>query len=299
VLVVSGRAGRNAGSRPVFVSTACLPQSAPLHRRLSVYGSFDLKRVELGARVSVTPEDVERVVGQVDRGWQFLVHNYFPPPPVPFVLNLASEDEATRWRSLDLIDRALALTSRLGATYYSVHGGFVTDPVSFGTTSFVFPPVRLGEASAAMDRFVATVTTALRSAERYGVQLLVENNVCSPELRGKVLFTTAQEFQDLFDAVPSPYLGMLLDTGHLHVSAATLGFDPEVFVSDVAPYVRAIHLHDNDGFSDTHRPADPRSPMMALLRRPEFAIVPLIVEAQFDGVADLREYVRGLREELT
>jgi sugar phosphate isomerase/epimerase len=278
--------------RSIFVSTACLPGVQPVTSRISLYRSHGLEAIELGAGVSADKDSLSQVVGM---GCQFLVHNYFPPPPAPFVLNLASGDADIRRKSLDFVSEALALTASLGAPFYSVHAGFITDPASFGTTSFVFPmPASPDEAQSAMDRFITTLEIVTDRAQRLGVQVLVENNVCSPELRDKLLLQTADEFLELFGALRSPHLGMLLDIGHLNVTAHTLGFDRMSFVDQVAPYVRAFHVHDNDGMADTHQPVQPGSWVLDVLRRPEFARLPVIVEARFRSVADLRIHVDWL-----
>lgn len=280
----------------LFVSTACLPGVQSVTSRVSLYRSHGLDAIELGAGVSADKDNLSQVAGLE---CQFLVHNYFPPPPEPFVLNLASGDAGIRQQTLDFVSEALALTARLGAPFYSVHAGFITDPTSFGTTSFVFPmPASPDEAQCAMDRFIATLEIVTDHAQRLGVQVLVENNVCSPELSGKLLLLTADESLRLFRALPSPYLGVLLDTGHLNVTAHTLGFDRMSFVDEVAPYVRAFHIHDNDGAADTHQPIQPGSWVLDVLRRPEFAGLPIVVEARFEAVTDLRRHVDWLNMEL-
>jgi len=282
--------------RLIFVSTACLPGVQPITSRISLYRSHGLDAIELGAGVSADKDSLSQVAEMKCR---FLVHNYFPPPPDPFVLNLASGDAGIRQRSLDLVTEALALSARLAAPFYSVHAGFSTDPTSFGTTSFVFPmPASPDEAQLAIDRFIAALEIALDRAQHFGVQLLVENNVCPHELRGKLLLQTVDEFLALFRVLPSPHLGMLLDTGHLNVTANTLGFDRIAFVEKVASYVRAFHVHDNDGIADTHQPAQPGSWVLDVLRRPEFADLPIVVEAKFKTVSDIRRHVEWLKGEL-
>lgn len=287
-------AGSNAHS--IFVSTACLLGVQPIPSRISLYRSYGLNAIELGAGVSVDKDSLSQVVGME---CQFLVHNYFPPPHDPFVLNLASGDDDIRQRSLDLVTEALALTAQLDAPFYSVHAGFITDPTSFGTTSFIFTmSASPHEAQFALHRFTTALEIALDCVQLFGVQLLVENNVCSEELRGKLLLQTADQFLQLFHLLPSPHLGMLLDTGHLNVTANTLGFDRMAFVEKVAPYVRALHVHDNDGTADTHQPVQPGSWALDVLRRPEFASLPIVVEAKFDDVTDLRRHVDWLKDEL-
>lgn len=287
-------AGSNAHS--IFVSTACLPGVQPITSRISVYRGHGLNAIELGAGVSADEDSLSQVAGME---CQFLVHNYFPPPRNPFVLNLASGDNDIRQRSLDLVTQALTLTARLAAPFYSVHAGFITDPISFGTTSFVFPmPASPDEAQLAMDRFTTALETVLDHAQHFDVQLLVENNVCSRELRGKLLLLTADGFLKLFRVLPSPDLGILLDTGHLNVTAHTLGFDRISFVDKLAPYIRAFHVHDNDGKDDTHQPVQPGSWVLDVLRRPGFASLPIVVEAKFDDVTGLRRHVDWLKDEL-
>lgn len=268
-----------------------------LEDRVYQYRQYGLTAVELGARVTVNGDSAPHISARDNR---FLVHNYFPPPAEPFVLNLASPKENIRQRSMKLILEALALSARLGAPFYSVHAGFITDPIGTGETSFIFPmPASPAEVRLAMERFVAGLACALERAQALGLHVLVENNVCSPELHGKLLLQTAEEFGALLQTLPSSNLGILLDTGHLNVTAHTLGFNPLDFVERIAPYVRGLHVHDNDGSADTHRPAEAGGWVLEVLRRPQFAGLPIVVEARFDSLADLRSHVDWLRGELS
>lgn len=280
----------------IFASTACLPNTEPLESRVALYRSHGLQAIELGARVAVHKDSLTQVA---NTDCSFLIHNYFPPPVKPFVLNLASNDQTVRERSLFLISEALTLSKRLGAPFYSVHAGFITDPIGFGTTSFIFPmPESPDEGRYALERFIEALKIVLEKANRLGLRILVENNVCTPELRGKLLLQTADEFAELFGAISDPHLGILLDTGHLNVTAHTLDFDRLAFIEQVAPYTRAFHVHDNDGSADTHQPIQPDSWALHVLSRPELASLPIVVEAKFDGVNELRQHVDWLKKEL-
>jgi len=44
----------------------------------------------------------------------YLIHNYFPPPSKPFVLNLASLDDKLYKQSIDLCINAIKLSKNLG-----------------------------------------------------------------------------------------------------------------------------------------------------------------------------------------
>lgn len=286
----------NATASSIFVSTACLGTSEPLLSRVSAFLEHGIQSIELGARV--TTEGVSRIAFQLPPA-NYLVHNYFPPPLVPFVLNLASVSQEVRQRSLDLVSNALQLSAELNSSFYSVHAGFITDPTGFGSTSFLFPmPTSPLEEHRAMKRFITSLGYSLEKAQQSGVQLLVENNVCTPELRGKLLLQSAEEFLHLFNVLPSPNLGILVDTGHLNVTAHTLGFDRMAFVEQIAPFVKGFHIHDNDGTADLHQPVKPGSWVLEVLKRPEFAATPIIVESVFSTVEELHEHVGWLRKEL-
>jgi sugar phosphate isomerase/epimerase len=88
----------------------------------------------------------------------------------------------------------------------------------------------------------------------------------------------------------------LLDTGHLNVSARTLGFVREEFVEAIGGYVRAFHVHDNDGRSDQHRPVEDDSWVWPVLDQPALAALPAVIEARFDSVTALRAHHQTLQQ---
>ncbi|MDD5470140.1 MAG: sugar phosphate isomerase/epimerase [Candidatus Peribacteraceae bacterium] len=274
----------------VFASTACLPETAPLLERIHVYHTHGIDAVELGAKVTLAtpfrPEDLP-LPGS------YLLHNYFPPPEHPFILNLASADPALRLRSVEFVKGAVRTSAKLHAPVYSVHAGFVTDP----TLSFAFTQKpKAGEAASALQRFVASLCEVLTVAEACGVQLLVENNVCLPHLRGQLLCQTPEEFVELFSLVSTARLGILLDTGHLNVSAKTFTFSPLHFLEKLENHIGALHLHGNDGNADQHQSVGEEGWIMDMLHRPAIACVPWIVEASFPDVSALSAHVRFLQQ---
>jgi len=280
----------------VAASTACLPGVQPLSDRIEDFRRHGITTIELGAGVSVG-DDLNVLFAA--EGVQFLVHNYFPPPPKTFVLNLASADLAVRAQSLRMVEFALDLSARLKAPFYSVHGGFITDPIGFDGTGFVFPaPQSATQAVAAMERFIDAVRSLLTHARTAGVKLLVENNVCVPSSAGKLLLQSADEFESLFASIEDPHLGVLLDTGHLNVTARTFGFDRLQFVDRLQPFVRAFHIHDNDGSADTHRPVVEGSWVIDVLRRDALGGLPIVVESKFATPTDLAGHLEWLQASL-
>jgi hypothetical protein len=188
-------------------------------------------------------------------------HNYFPAPEDPFVMNLASTNEALRQRTLAHCLQGLELAKASGSPYFSAHAGFCIDP----------DPKQLGhplDIDQPYDRaehwslFIKSLEAILPYAESLGITFLIENNVLAPfnynPDRPLVLLCVDQhEMLRLIEEVSHPRLGLLLDTAHLKVSANTLGFDMHEAASAVAPHVHVVHHSDNDGLSDTNRPLPP------------------------------------------
>ncbi len=284
-------------NQDLFVSTSCLLYEQPLSSRISLYQQHGLNNIELGGGVSVGKDDFSTI--NLSR-YNLLIHNYFPPPSSnSFVLNLASIDDDVRKRSLEMVLNAIDLAVEVDAAFYSVHGGFITDPVSSDGTSFVFPyPESPDDAMRAIDRFAETIQKILEYAEKCNIGILIENNICSVKHRGKLLLQTAEEFLLLFRILDSPLLGILLDTGHLNVSAKTLGFNRMSFVEQLSQHIQAIHIHDNDSTADTHQPICENSWVIDVLRRSEFADIPFIIEAKFDNIKDLSKHTEWLKNKI-
>lgn len=183
------------------------------------------------------------------------VHNYFPPADPPFVFNLASVDERIRDRTLACMKEAMALSALLGAERYGVHAGFLVDPpISFlGRT---WQTLERADLSVAQSLFVDSVIELHEYAERTGIELLIENNVLTTGTRDEggddvLLMASAEQICDLMVRLPAG-VGLLMDVAHLKVTAATLGFDPAEGLHATSRFVRAYHLSDNDGKSDSN-----------------------------------------------
>jgi sugar phosphate isomerase/epimerase len=197
------------------------------------------------------------------RRFRFLVHNYFPPPEVPFVLNLGSADPEIRRLSLDHCRGAIDLAHELETDLFTVHAGFALEP----KVSELGRPIT-GEITTDLETcyriFRDSVGSLVAYGEKSGVDLGIENNVVAPfNLRdGRntfLLMATAEEIVRLMTDIASPHLGVLIDSGHLNVSARSLGFEREGFLETVRPWLLGWHLSDNDGTADSNKPFGPEA----------------------------------------
>lgn len=243
-------------SQQVFVSTGAF-NSKNLEGILEEALAASVPCVELSSGLRFQG-DLRQVIDKYSDRITFLVHNYFPPPEKPFVLNLAAPDPGVLERSMTHCRAAIDLAHELHSPVFSVHAGFAFHPrVEDLGRPFGGSPVESRDIT--FDRFKASVLELVAYAAERQVMLLVENNVVAPfnAPQGRnalLLLAESEEMVRFAEAVDSDNFGYLIDFGHLKVSAQTLNFDREEFLRKVQPWVRALHLSDNDGSEDSNEP---------------------------------------------
>jgi sugar phosphate isomerase/epimerase len=218
--------------------------------------------LEFTSNLAPHPKLVESVLAARTPELALYVHNYFPPPVTPFVLNLAATDPTIREASHTLCHAAIDLSAQLGAPFYSVHAGFAmnlsADQLGQPAQQAALPSRQLIDRPTAERAFRESVVELSAYARERGVRLLLENNVITQTQvaagRGdSLLLTTPRECRAFLDALADPNVGLLVDVAHARVSAGALDFDHAEFFN-LGEYVQALHLSDNDGLRDNNQP---------------------------------------------
>ena len=89
------------------------------------YSRFnDIFAIELSSGLKCNSEELLHLVEAKKMKFKFLVHNYFPAPAKPFVLNIAATDTDSLEPSMKMARRGIDLSYQLGSPFYSVHAGF-------------------------------------------------------------------------------------------------------------------------------------------------------------------------------
>ena len=189
----------------------------------------------------------------------FQVHNYFPPPADPFVLNLGSLDKQVGERSIAHVEQALQWCVALGADRYSFHAGFLLDP-KVDELGKRIPSRSLFDRDECIEVFVSRVSRLAEIAERIGVVLMIENNVLSANnakefSANPLLMCDPQECQKIMGLLPGS-VKQLIDVAHLKVSANSLNFDASQMFELCNERIAAYHLSDNNGLEDSNKPFD-------------------------------------------
>lgn len=263
--------------RRIYVST-CAFGHRDLADALDAAAYQGITNVELSSGLAHRPDNLELALSRASQ-FRFKVHNYFPAPAQPFVLNLASTDPEVSRRSLRHARQLCDLTAMLGDDAASIHAGFAIDPDVKELGALIDPRHR-SSLDAALERFRDAVEALSVYAGEVGVRLLLENNVLARfnlvDGRNELLLMVGpDDIVEFFEGIDAPNVGLLLDTGHLLVSSNTLGFDPIKALDALAPYIEGWHVSSNDGIWDTNDPPSEDDPVLDWLSTTEarFAVI--------------------------
>lgn len=240
----------------VYVSTGAF-QTRDLHEILKICSENGISHIELSANLCCDQSILSELIHFVElRQFKFLVHNYFPSPEVPFVLNLASVDSSMIERNRIFCKDAIRLCAKLKSPYYSVHAGYCFNALveHLGDDLSGLKPVQMEEAKAI---FIESMKIIADYAKLYNITVLIENNVLSSnnlvEGENKLLLgVNADDLIHILHRVERENIGLLLDVGHLYVSSKSLEFSIEKFIDACKPFIKCIHFSENDGRKDTN-----------------------------------------------
>ena len=190
-----------------------------------------------------------------------LLHNYFPAPKVPFVLNLASENIEIRELSLNHCLKNIELSAKNNIDFYTAHAGFCIDPEPDKLGKFIQIEKKF-QRSKHIDIFLESLNKILTFAESLKVNFYIENNVVSKQNYSKnknvnsFLCCESGEINYVINEINRTNFGLLLDTAHLKVSSSTLGLEKEKEVKEILDKIKVIHHSDNDSKVDSNEPLD-------------------------------------------
>ena len=185
-----------------------------------------------------------------------LMHNYFPAPKTPFVLNLASKNEKIRFSSINHCLINLEISKQNNIPFFSAHSGFCIDP---GYESLGHKLVSYSNKIEKKEHFKLFEDSLLKikaHCEKNDICFLIENNVITKEniLNGSnpLLCCSSNEIIEFLKSINSKHINLLLDTAHLKVSCNSLKLNLMDEMKSLIPFTKAIHHSDNNGIYDTN-----------------------------------------------
>lgn len=239
----------------IAVSSGCF-MCNELDKIVSIARKIGIENIELSANVKHNgrTELTKDLTKHSDIN--FLIHHYFPAPHDPFVCNIAHP--ATVEKSCEFIQENIKMCGILGIPYYSLHAGYGINPKAtlLGNDQSFLIPIPYEQS---LKLFVDTAIKLEKFADQFKVKLLWENNVVAfvnqfENTRTPYLFSDIKFLEELENDSWWKNALVLLDIGHLKVSANTLKFSIDEFMERISQKVVHIHASDNDGLVDNNKP---------------------------------------------
>ncbi|NOQ75662.1 MAG: TIM barrel protein [Crocinitomix sp.] len=236
-----------------FVSSSCVKHEKIIDsiRELNAFG---FNAIELSGGTRPYPEMLMDLKSAKENlGVDLLLHNYFPPPPVDFVLNLASAHDTIQQQSLEHCKRAIEMSIALETGQFGFHAGFFID-IKVSEIGKKLSPSDITDKNEAFDRF-CDAHQHLTTFAGNDLKLYVENNVFSKsnhesfEGKNPLMLTDLEGFKELKSRID---YNLLLDVAHLKVSCKTLDQNFTETLELLFNSSDYIHVSDNDGLHDTN-----------------------------------------------
>jgi sugar phosphate isomerase/epimerase len=275
----------------IYVSTSCLKNPSNIIQVLKEYEKAGIENVELG---SVHKYFNIKELKQFN--FNFIIHNYFPPPKIPFNFNLASKNNEIKEKSSNLAKDAINLCVNIESPLYTFHAGFTVDPPNLGEA---FPKENITNRKEAISTYIEEVIKIVDYGNSRGIKTAMEPNVVQKfnlikERNEFSLFADFPEIEDLFQSLNETKLGLLLDLGHTIVTSHWLKFDKDQFVKKCKKKVLAIHASNNNGLQDQHKSLTKDCWQTSKLK--EFKNIPITLETMNLTIDEIKKNINLVKE---
>ena len=270
----------------IYVSSSSINNSS-IESSINELIKLNIRNIELSGGTNHSENIASTLKKLKDKfSLNFLIHNYFPPPREDFVLNIASFNDKTRRRSIDFIKASVDLAHEIGIGYYSVHAGYRKhfDP---GTEGGYFVPDDSQNISYdhALTIIHESIFEIMDHAKKYNVSIGIENlfpHIDSPD--SSLLCTPDEIFKFLDTVTYNAGAILLLDLGHLCISANHFNFDKDKFLNTLLKKyhfrISWIHISGNDGITDKHGPLSPDCWQLKAAQRFNLKKIPVTLECR-------------------
>jgi sugar phosphate isomerase/epimerase len=234
----------------IYASTSCLKNPSNVIRVLEEYEKEGIDNVELGSVHSNF--DISKLK---KFNFNFIIHNYFPPPKNPFNFNLASQNVSIRNKSINLAKKAIDLCQKINSPIYTFHAGFTVDPENLGSK---FSRKNIVKRETAISTYIESLGDIIEHSKKNSVKIAMEPNVVQKfnlinNKNELSLFADIPELKYLYKFINKKDLGLLLDLGHTNVTSTWLNFNRDEFVDFCKNKTLAVHISNNDGKKDQHK----------------------------------------------
>ncbi len=236
----------------IYISTGSIKNKS-IQQSIDYLSENGIKNIELSG--GQHDPDIFQKLKSYKNKINFMLHNYFPPPKVPFTLNLATLNDEIFEQSRKHIVNSIRISSKLEIPYFSFHAGFLIDPNPKELGKKITSQKKNDE-NIATKVFLERVNEFANLGKKEGVKILIENNVINKQnlktFNGNpFMMTSIKQTENLVKYLPNNVY-ILLDLAHLKISSRTLNFSASEFLKKFDSKIKAYHISDNSGDLDTN-----------------------------------------------
>jgi hypothetical protein len=240
----------------IYLSSSCIKSSNVLDSIATLSGIS--KNIELSGGSNCQENLLESLKKLQEEGFNFLLHGYFPPPKDHFLLNFADPSLKTQ----EFIQKSAFYTKELGISYYSTHAGFARN-FSIGKSE------NLEDGIDRFDIEGIQKNTNWFFENTNGLGLALENLFPNNGDKNCCYWMKPECIAEALDA--DTRVSLLLDLGHLKISANTFGFSWETTCEEIlerfAHRIKEIHVSENGGIYDDHLSIGKDSRQIVILKK--------------------------------
>jgi len=254
---------------------------------VNTLANLGIRNIEFSGGTDYSAYDEDRLL-ELKEQYELtvLMHNYFPPASKPFVLNIASNHEENRKRSISFCKKSIDLGIKMGIGQYSIHAGYATEYLPPNDESGSFVPVNsiTKEEDFLIENMLNSLVDIGEYARKKGIYVGLENMFPHGQHKSKALLSTPERIFDFLIQTKSIQSGLLLDLGHLYIASNYFNFDKNRFIDDLLENyedrVMGLHLSGNDGVNDLHRPLLVDDWQLHALKRFLYLGIPITLESR-------------------
>ena len=201
----------------------------------------------------------------------FSIHNYFPIPKKPFVINIASLNNRINQKSMKQLMKGINLANKLKLKFFSFHAGFYLDPRPKNLGNKL-KNLKLFSKPKSESKFYSNLKKLIKYSKKKQIKIFIENNVITKKNfnlfnSNPLMLCSYNDLKKIRKKFSSDDLGFLLDIGHLKVSSKTLKKNFYKELKKIVPLSDALHLSENNGLVDSNNPLNGSSKIWKILKK--------------------------------
>ena len=286
---------RDKKNSMIYISSSCL-KNTKINQSVEQLAIEGFKNIELSGGTNLYEGYIDDLLELKDKyNLKYLLHNYFPPPKEPFMLNIASLNNELFEKSIEHCLNALQVCKILGSRKYGIHAGFLIDfaPSEAGKKIKL---KRVNDRAVAIDR-IAQAWIKITEEAGNAIDLYIENNVLSKTnydtYKGinPFLLTDYDSYLEILNKVN---FKILLDLAHLKVSCNTLNLDFVAQSNQLIQGTDYLHVSGNDGLSDQNHGINEDENILNFLKNKSLSDKTLTIEV-YNGLDSIRSSYEKLK----